>query len=310
MLNYHAALIADEVRTRSFLAAFDRLVRPGSRVLDVGTGTGVLAVAAALRGARVVAVERSDMIEYARVVAKANNVEIEWHNRDMVDIPDGAIEPVDLIVSEMLGNFLLDEDLVGVFASARRFLKPGGALIPRRARFVAAAGYSRMIEEAVGFWKTPRYGIDFEPLAECLENSWFEEINQTTDLAGDPHSFDWIDLASSSPGRYEIAAPLEIGRASEVNAVLVWWEAELAEDVTLDLGPSVDWPKRHWYRALLPVPPHRSGAAAERIPFSLTYDSSTHPALWSWSFGGVSRSTFLSVPPTRERRDRLFGTGF
>jgi SAM-dependent methyltransferase len=308
MLDYHAALVADELRTRAFLSAFDRLIRPGMRVLDVGTGTGVLAVAAAQRGAEVVAVERSEMIEYARVVAAANDVKIEWHNRDIADIADSAIAPVDVIVSEMLGNFLLDEDLLGVFASARRFLRPGGVIIPRRVRYVAALGWSKMIDEAVRFWKQPRFGIDFAPLAECLENSHFDELDRATALAGIPARIDEIDLAHAMPGRYEFATRLEANAAGDVNAVLVWWEAELAPGVTLDMGPGVDWPKLHWLRTVLPVPP-RSVQAGERIPFSLTYDPSPHPPLWSWTFDGAARSTFLSVPPTRERRNRLFGSG-
>jgi protein arginine N-methyltransferase 1 len=309
MLDYHAALVADEPRTRAFLTAFDRLVRPGTRVLDVGSGTGVLAVAAAQRGAEVVAVERTEMIEYARVVAAANHVEIEWHNRDIVDLADSAIAPVDVIVSEMIGNFLLDEDLIGVFASARRFLKPGGALIPRRVRFVAAPGWSRMIDDAIGFWKTPRFGIDFSPLAECLENSYFDELDRATSPIGPPIRFPALDLAVVEPGRYEVEGLLEINAAAEVNSVLVWWEAELADGVTLDLGPGVDWRKLHWLRTVLPVPP-RLVREGEQIPFSLTYDPLAHPPLWSWSFDGASRSTFLSVPPTRERRVRLFGNGF
>jgi ribosomal protein L11 methyltransferase len=45
--------------TRSCLRSLDRLVQPGDRVADIGTGSGILAVAAALLGAwRVLAVEK------------------------------------------------------------------------------------------------------------------------------------------------------------------------------------------------------------------------------------------------------------
>lgn len=52
---------AEHGTTRGALRLLERTVRPGGRVLDVGTGSGILAVAAALLGARrVVAVDRDE----------------------------------------------------------------------------------------------------------------------------------------------------------------------------------------------------------------------------------------------------------
>lgn len=66
------------------------LVPAGSRVLDVGTGSGVLAIAAASAGARVVAVDSNPAaVDCARINAEANGVD------DRVDIRLGDLfEPV------------------------------------------------------------------------------------------------------------------------------------------------------------------------------------------------------------------------
>ena len=62
----HARMLHDHRRTGDYLAAVAEAVRPGDVVLDVGTGSGVLAVAAARAGARrVYAVEASDIAEVA-----------------------------------------------------------------------------------------------------------------------------------------------------------------------------------------------------------------------------------------------------
>ena len=47
----HARMLHDERRTRDYLAALGAAVRPGDVVVDIGTGSGVLAVGAAWRRA-------------------------------------------------------------------------------------------------------------------------------------------------------------------------------------------------------------------------------------------------------------------
>ena len=62
----HARMLDDERRTGDYLAALAAAVRPSDVVLDIGAGSGVLAVAAAPAGARhVYAVDASDIAEVA-----------------------------------------------------------------------------------------------------------------------------------------------------------------------------------------------------------------------------------------------------
>src|SRR5688500_20281465 len=75
-------------------------IRDGHRVLDVGCGTGVVAVTAARRGARVTGLDLTpELLERARENARIARVEIEWHEGDAEQLPFQA-RTVDVVLSQ------------------------------------------------------------------------------------------------------------------------------------------------------------------------------------------------------------------
>ena len=96
MKAYHSAIFKNKSETIA-----DKVV------LDVGSGTGVLAVWAAKAGAKhVYAVEASNAVKLARQLIQSSNlsdvVTILHSKVEDVDIP----EQVDVIVSEWMGSFI------------------------------------------------------------------------------------------------------------------------------------------------------------------------------------------------------------
>jgi ribosomal protein L11 methyltransferase len=94
--------------TRLTLAAVQDRIRPGTRVLDLGTGSGILAIAAALLGATVTAL---DVDRVAAHVA-ANNVRAN-HLARQVTVGVGSIDVVageryDLILANIIASILID----------------------------------------------------------------------------------------------------------------------------------------------------------------------------------------------------------
>ena len=108
-----AALLLDTRRVGLFKQALAQSIGPDDVVADVGSGSGVLAVLAAQAGARrVFAVERGPMAELAEQIVRENGLQeritvIRGEARD-VTFP----EPPSLMVSETLGVFGADEDIV------------------------------------------------------------------------------------------------------------------------------------------------------------------------------------------------------
>lgn len=102
-------------------------VTPEQHVLDVGTGTGVVAVTAARTGARVTAV---DLTPELLVVARENGhiagyPEIAWTEGDAEKLPF-ADASFDVVLSQFGHMFAPRPDVT--IAEMRRVLKPGGRI--------------------------------------------------------------------------------------------------------------------------------------------------------------------------------------
>ncbi|MDP6125033.1 MAG: 50S ribosomal protein L11 methyltransferase, partial [Candidatus Latescibacteria bacterium] len=103
-LAVHRLMLRDEVRIETFQRAIKDNVSAGDVVIDYGAGTGILSVFAVQAGAsRVYAIERTGIIDIARQVAEANQVEDR-----IIFIPEPAEtaelpEKADVLVSEWLG---------------------------------------------------------------------------------------------------------------------------------------------------------------------------------------------------------------
>lgn len=119
-------------RLRRMKEAIAGSARPGARVLELGCGTGSLAVLLARRGATVLALDRSEaMLERARRRVEDARVAggVELRRTSVLDLdalPSGAF---DLVVATMLLSALSPEEGDVVLGEARRLLAPGGEIV-------------------------------------------------------------------------------------------------------------------------------------------------------------------------------------
>jgi len=156
-LRAFGSMISDSSRFDAYAKAISRCVRPGDVVAEIGCGPGVFALLACRAGAkRVYAIETEDIIEVAREVAVANDLKdrIQFFQSDSrkTELP----ERVNVIVSDIRGALpLFNGALASLQDAKKRFLAPGGVMIPRRDVVKAAIMECEEIySELVAPWST------------------------------------------------------------------------------------------------------------------------------------------------------------
>ncbi|MFQ5814134.1 MAG: corrinoid protein-associated methyltransferase CpaM, partial [Anaerolineae bacterium] len=109
------------------------LVQPGDRVLEIGCGTGTLAVLCARRGAHVTATDASPLmlsVARKRVEAEELGDRIDLHQMDATTLADHfPAYSFDVIVSTLVFSELGDDGLRYVLEECQRLLKDDGRLV-------------------------------------------------------------------------------------------------------------------------------------------------------------------------------------
>jgi predicted RNA methylase len=110
-------MLYDKARMGSFRDAINYIVKPGSTVLELGSGTGVLSFFAAEKARKVYSVEFNlDLVEQSRRFFKMNRN----RNGDRIEVIHADAfeyippEPVDVVICEMLHVGLLREKQLAV----------------------------------------------------------------------------------------------------------------------------------------------------------------------------------------------------
>ena len=267
----HRKMLRDGVRNEAYRQAIAHAVKPGDVVLDVGAGTGILSLFAVQAGARkVYAVERTSIARIIRQLAERNGASevIEVFECDIETF--SAPEPVDVIVSEWMGGYGVDENMLWLVLDARElWLKPGGKILPERVTAWMAPAWDNMLDEEISLWRSRPHGVDLSPIAEEMaqellyERHWISNL----DLRAPPQKL-WTHDTLTCPveeARLPFQASLlfSASTAGPFSALAAWFFAEFGNGLTLTNAP--DAPSTHWGRTIFPLERTRTVEQGESI---------------------------------------------
>ena len=256
-IGIHEDMLKDKIRTLSYRDAIynNPSLFKDKVVLDVGCGTGILSMFAAEIGARkVYAIEKSDIVSYARQIVNENGfsdvITIYQGTMEEIEIP----EKVDVIISEWMGYALLYESMLPSVISARdRFMKNDGTMFPNSARmFLTIIEDSDYRKSKIDFWDNV-FGFDYQPIKQwALLEPLVDTVPEEKIVADDCVIADF-DLNKVKAKELVVDANFSLTafKESMVHAFVIWFDVAFdgpEQRVTLSTSPYE--PSTHWSQSI------------------------------------------------------------
>lgn len=313
-LRDYGNMMADEVRVGRYVEALRASVRPGSVVVDIGTGTGLLAVVACRAGARCVfAIEPGDVIELAREVAATNGcgdrVEFIQALSTDVTLPQRA----DVVVAEIHGVLPLYERSLAALIDAReRFLAPGGTMIPARETIWASVVEAPELHAGMlAPWGDGALGIDMSCGRRHVTSEFFRWEFAASDLLAAAAPWAALDYRTIAAPDVAGGISLRATRTGTAHGVVMWFDSELAPGIGLSNAPG-QAPLIFGHR-FLPWPRAVAVDAGDAIEIDIRARLLRDTYVWSWNCrvvsGGSVRESFSQsqldaalIAPSKLRR--------
>jgi predicted RNA methylase len=233
-LHYHHHMLGDDARVLAFKAAFDNVVRAGARVLELGSGTGILSFFASQRASSVIAVEFNPaMVRASQAMLGRNRVthKVTLVQADALNFLPS--EPVDVVVCEMLHSALLREKQLEVL---RGFKARYQARFKHLPRFVPEASIL-----AVELLNQDYNYQGFDAPLPLFQDAALP-ASRSISLSG-VAEYATIDYATDFPDAFDCALRLRITAPGQVNAVRFITKNLLA--ILPPSGSSIAWNNQH-----------------------------------------------------------------
>ncbi|MGD2270782.1 MAG: 50S ribosomal protein L11 methyltransferase [Desulfobacterales bacterium] len=271
----HLRMLDDNIRVEAYRKAIFQTVGKDDVVADIGTGTGILAFFALQAGARkVYAIEKDPIIEVAKKAAQENGFDricfIQNDSRQ-TQLP----EQVDIIVTETVGGFGIDEGITEILHDAQnRFLKDDGKIIPR-ALSVKAVPVFFNAQHPFGFLEKPFHGIQNTYLRELAVNNTYGLDSVSSDhlqLLATPGKIFETEFYSCKPVSFPVRMETRftITQKSDCHGVCVFPEVNVSEGCDISLLNDKRFLTSNWGVVFFPVARKLRLSTKDTLSFYLT----------------------------------------
>jgi SAM-dependent methyltransferase len=264
----HVRLLSDHARNEALIRVLRRRA-PGSRVVEVGCGSGLMSCIAARLGARkVYAIEPTPLWEDAARLVRDNGLQ------DQVEVIAGMVQDlvpreVDFAFSELLNADPFYEGVLDAMEAVAPWVVPTGALAPTRLRvwlaLARAPGSAGEARKARGEVRRAAAAFDLEvghllSVLECRESYRYHTSTEHPITAAVPV----FDLPVGGPERPPASTRVSV-RVEEpgpIGGAMVWFEADLDEGIVLSNPPGGE---DHWGQLICAWADEMPGVAGTEI---------------------------------------------
>lgn len=292
--DWHHDILADAARNSAFDSALRRSVVPGCRVLDIGAGSGLLALMAARAGAAEVVscevntalaaaatqiVERNGHADRVRIVAK--------HSRDL-EIGTDLAGPADIIVSEIVSNNLLGENILGSMEDVvRRLGHPATRVIPSHGSVrIALAHYANLAARQTMSVE----GFDLSPMNGFTARIPLSPGNAALALRSAPEDLFSFDFSSGGPFTEHRAAVGLASTGGAVNGIVQWFKLTMDAEGIYENRPAPG-ASSSWSVMFQPLPSAVASQPGDRFVVRGGRDQTS---VWMW-LDPTARETPISA---------------
>ena len=291
-LHEQERMLADQPRMDFYHEAIGRHIKKGDRVIDLGTGTGILAAFASRQGAqKVYAVDHSSIIDHARTLAAENGIE----NVDFEDVHSTNLyldEEVDVILHEQIGDFLFDEAMVPNVCDLRdRLLKPGGLILPSQFELFCEPMTLHDDRRVPFIWELDDvHGFDFSSMERSRpKNSEYYGIAScdrgvVKQFLGEPAPIVEVDLhtITESTLPYTLKLTRKVERSGPLDGLVIYMKAKVDDDLVLSSSPLDPGRAPHWGFRILRID-QSEVELGDELEITLTARDWTDPQTWEWT---------------------------
>jgi precorrin-6B methylase 2 len=248
------ALTSDELRNQSYKAALNQYVK-GKVVIEIGTGKdAILARFCVEAGAKkVYALERSkEICDLAAACVNAlgfsDKITVIHGDANEVKLPAAA----DVCISEIVGSIGGSEGAAVIINNSRRFIKPGGIILPQRSiTKIAGVTFPHELWNDLGFTRISGHYVQkiFEQVGYPFDIRLCIKNFPGTHVLSETGIFEDLDFTKPLAEEYRFENRLSIRKSGRLDGFLVWLTLQTAPGEVIDIFEN----QHSWLPVYFPV---------------------------------------------------------
>lgn len=242
MPDWHLPMLHDKLRNNSYEKAINAVVKSDDIVLDIGTGSGLLAMMAARAGAKhVYACEMNPILAaMAREIVEANELQdkitIIDKNSSLMVIGEDMPEKADVLVTEIFDSAVIGEKVLPIMQHAWSFLlKDNARVIPERAYLYGALAQCPGLQELHYIDKVN--GFDLSIMNQLTRPYAMSDMqinfaaSDDSKVLSEPFPIYVFDFQRLPVMEFETQESIKILEPGNADSVLLWFDLELAPGI-------------------------------------------------------------------------------